>query len=94
MGDYDQAAADNNFFYVTWGDNRLANPNFAAHTHQPDVRFAKFLVFAGIPGKTNCHGKSVSALAQQFGGIDAAAAALGFSSVGALQDAIWTFCGG
>ena len=94
MGDYDQAAADNNFFYVTWGDNRLANPNFAAHTHQPDVRFAKFLVFAGIPGKTNCHGKSVSALAQQFGGIDAAAAALGFSSVEALQDAIRTFCGG
>jgi hypothetical protein len=27
MGDYDQAVADNNFFYVTWGDNRLANPN-------------------------------------------------------------------
>jgi hypothetical protein len=41
MGDYDQAVADNNAFYVTWGDNRLANPNFSAHTNQPDVRFAK-----------------------------------------------------
>jgi hypothetical protein len=93
MGDYDQAVADNNFFYVTWGDNRLPNPNFAAHTHQPDVRFAKFLVFAGRPGNANCHGKSVSALAHQFGGIDAAASALGFSSVADLQDAIRTFCG-
>jgi len=93
MGDYDQAAADDNFFYVTWGDNRLANPNFPAHTHQPDVRFAKFLVFAGIPEEANCHGKSVSALAQQFGGLNAAAAALGFPSVSTLQDAIRAFCG-
>lgn len=41
MGDYDQAVADNNFFYTTWGDNRLANPNYRAHVNQPDVRFAK-----------------------------------------------------
>ncbi len=41
MGDYDQAVADNSDFYVTWGDNRLANPNVLAHTHQPDVRFAR-----------------------------------------------------
>jgi hypothetical protein len=93
MGDYDQAVADDNFFYVTWGDNRLPNPNFAAHTHQPDVRFAKFLLFAGVPGSSNCHGKSVSALAQQFGGLNAAAQGLGFPSVQALQDAIRTFCG-
>jgi YVTN family beta-propeller protein len=50
--------------------------------------------FAGTPGKTNCHGKSVSALARQFGGLNAAAAALGFSSVGALQNAILAFCQG
>jgi hypothetical protein len=31
---------------------------------------------AGTPGKPNCHGKTVSALAQQYGGLDAAAAAL------------------
>jgi hypothetical protein len=93
MGDYDQAVADNNFFYVTWGDNRLANPSFAAHTHQPDVRFAKMLVFAGIPGSATCPDRSVSALVGQFGDLLAAAAALGFSSVQALQDAIITFCG-
>jgi len=93
MGDYDQAVADNNFFYGQWGDNRLPNPNVPAITHQPDVRFAKFLVFAGTPGQANCHGKSVSALAQQFGGINAAADALGFSSVQDLQEAIRAFCG-
>jgi hypothetical protein len=38
MGDYDQAVADNSFFYTTWGDNRLADH---AHTHNPDVRLAK-----------------------------------------------------
>lgn len=47
---------------------------------------------AGTPGEANCHGKSVSAVAKQFGGFDAAAAALGFSSVNALQDAWKTFC--
>ena len=44
MGDYDQAVADNDFFYYTWGDNRLPNPNFPAHAHQPDVRFTKIPV--------------------------------------------------
>ena len=48
--------------------------------------------FAGTPGFTNCHGQSVAALAQQFGGLNAAAEALGFSSVQALQDGIRTFC--
>jgi uncharacterized repeat protein (TIGR01451 family) len=38
MSDYDQAVADNNFFYRTWSDNRGAS---AAHTNQPDVRFVK-----------------------------------------------------
>jgi hypothetical protein len=51
-------------------------------------------VFAGTPGKANCHGKSVSALARQFGGLNNAAAALGFDSVSALQNAIMAFCGG
>jgi hypothetical protein len=49
--------------------------------------------FAGTPGKANCHGQSVSALAQEFGGLNGAAAALGFSGVSALQDAIMAFCG-
>src|SRR5881296_679832 len=47
---------------------------------------------AGTPGQASCHGKSVSALAHQFRGLDAAASALGFSSVEALQDAFKTFC--
>jgi hypothetical protein len=41
MGDYDQAVADNNYFYTTWGDNRLSD---AFHANQPDVRFTKIPV--------------------------------------------------
>jgi YVTN family beta-propeller protein len=50
--------------------------------------------FAGTPGKANCYGKSVSALVRQYHGLHAAATALGFSSVKALQNAIMAFCGG
>jgi probable HAF family extracellular repeat protein len=48
--------------------------------------------FAGTPGQSNCHGVSVSALAQKYGGLNAAAAALGFAKVQGLQDAIRAFC--
>ena len=48
--------------------------------------------FAGTPGKPNCFGKSVSALARQYGGLNAAAEALGYPSVRALQQAILEFC--
>jgi hypothetical protein len=47
---------------------------------------------AGISGEPNCHGESISALAGQFGGIHAAAATLGFSSVDALQASFNEFC--
>ncbi len=47
---------------------------------------------AGTPGKPNCPGKTVSALARQFAGLDDAASDLGFSSVPALQDVIRVFC--
>ena len=47
---------------------------------------------AGTPGLANCQGTTISALAQQFGGLDAAAASLGFSSIAALQDAFALFC--
>jgi hypothetical protein len=50
--------------------------------------------FAGTPGNSNCIGQSLAALARQFGGMNAAAAASGYSSVRALQDAILVFCGG
>ena len=49
-------------------------------------------IFAGTPGKPNCFGQSVSALARQYGGLNNAAAALGYPSVRALQEAIMTFC--
>jgi hypothetical protein len=49
-------------------------------------------VFAGTPGTPNCLSQSVSALAQQYGGLSAAAAALGYSDVSALQNAIMAFC--
>jgi hypothetical protein len=58
----------------------------------PDLMAQSVITFAGTPGMPNCHGQSVSALAQQYGGLDAAASALGFPSVQALQDAIRTFC--
>ena len=41
--------------------------------------FTQQPVFAGTPGRANCHGKSVSALAKQYGGLSSAAAALGFA---------------
>jgi len=50
--------------------------------------------FAGVPGSSNCRGASVSALAIKFGVLDDAAAALGFSTVQGLQDAIQVFCAG
>jgi len=48
--------------------------------------------FAGTPGKANCYGKSVSALVRQYHGLHAAAAALGFRRVEALEEAILDFC--
>jgi photosystem II stability/assembly factor-like uncharacterized protein len=51
-------------------------------------------VFAGTPGTPNCHGESVSALVHEFGGLKAAASALRFPSVQAVQDAIRAFCRG
>ena len=48
--------------------------------------------FSGTPGQANCHGKSASGLAGEFEGFDAAASALGFPSVKALQAAVNAFC--
>jgi hypothetical protein len=50
--------------------------------------------FAGQPGARSCEPTSVAALTEQFGSLDAAASALGFSSVNALQSAIVAFCKG
>jgi hypothetical protein len=47
---------------------------------------------AGIPD-TDCHGVTLDGLADQFGNASAAASALGFPSVKAMQDAFREFCG-
>jgi len=47
---------------------------------------------AGTPGQANCHGQTVSAMAVEFGGIDASALTLGYSNTTALQDGIRVFC--
>jgi hypothetical protein len=78
------------------GSYSAATPSFAqsgAQSGNGQVSVCFIVTFAGTPGKANCHGQSVSALAQQFGGLNNAAAALDFPSVRALQDAIQAFCG-
>jgi hypothetical protein len=47
---------------------------------------------AGTPGQASCHGHTIAAMAKEFGGIDASASALGYSSVDALQDGVTVFC--
>ena len=49
--------------------------------------------FAGKRGEADCEGKSVSALARQYGGLPAAAAALKLPGVQALRQAIEQYCG-
>ena len=50
-------------------------------------------LFAGTPLSPTCHSKSVSALSQQYGNnLGAAATALGFTTVSALQNAITGYC--
>jgi hypothetical protein len=51
-----------------------------------------FLQAAGTPGQGDCHGETISGLAEQFGSVPAAASALGFSSVKALQNSFRAFC--
>jgi hypothetical protein len=51
------------------------------------------LVSAGVPGQDDCHDVTLAGLADQFGSASAAASALGFPSVKAMQDAFRTFCG-
>jgi YVTN family beta-propeller protein len=67
------------------------NPNAFGMFIQPAQPTPRF---AGTPGEANCYGQSFPALTQQYHGLDAAATALGFSSVRALQIAILEFCEG
>ena len=48
--------------------------------------------FAGTPGFSNCEGQSIAALDRQYGGRNAAAAALGFPDVQVLEKSVLAFC--
>lgn len=53
MGDYNQMAADEKFFYLAWGDNRniLKTENYPDGRPDPDVFFAKIPVQLGLESK-------------------------------------------
>jgi hypothetical protein len=76
MGDYDMAAADNGFFYTTWGDNRLGD---AFHANQPDVRLAK------IPVTGPTASGAVGAFTSSSGAAPAPASPLAFSPTAAVN---------
>ena len=82
MGDYDMAAADNNYFYTTWGDNRLRDAFFA---NQPDVRFAKIPVEGEGPD---------SALAVPASATSAPAASTGIAAVPRPKSGLAYLAGG
>jgi uncharacterized repeat protein (TIGR03803 family) len=48
--------------------------------------------FNGIPGTPNCKAQSISFLAKKYGGLAAAARALGYPNVDALQNAVAAYC--
>lgn len=50
------------------------------------------LQVSGTPGQEDCHDVTISGLAEQFGSVHAAASALGFHSVQALQNSFRAFC--
>jgi uncharacterized repeat protein (TIGR03803 family) len=58
-----------------------------------EIANSGFVFFGGTQGKPNCQDQSVSALARQYGGLAAAAAALG-TNVQALQNDIAAYCRG
>jgi YVTN family beta-propeller protein len=96
--------ADGSKVYVTnAADNTVSVIDTATNTvaavlpvGQEPIGFGVFIQprSAGTIGDANCYRKSISALAQTFGGLNAAAIALGFPTVQGLQTAINTFCGG
>jgi uncharacterized repeat protein (TIGR03803 family) len=76
-----------------FGTTQYGGPNDAGTVFElQDTGFVTFPIFAGKRGTPNCVGVSMKALAQQYGGINNAAAARGYFSVSALQDAIRAFC--
>ena len=77
------------FRTCTWDEGMVQYRNLGTWSVLPGAGEPKF---AGTPGASNCHGVSIAALVQEFGGLPAAARVLGFSSVKQLQNAIGDFC--
>lgn len=79
-------------------DTIIVNSNgllpFLGNFIQPTPKLPQPPTFSGISGQANCIGRSVSALAKQYGGFAHAAAALDYSSVPDLQMAVVDYCGG
>jgi hypothetical protein len=67
-----------------WGETPTLKVTGAADPIQP----------FGQPGFDNCHAQSIAGLVQTYGGLKAAAAALGYPNTKALDDTIIAFCGG
>jgi YVTN family beta-propeller protein len=87
---------DNNVSVIDTATNTVIGPPISVGNNP--IAFGVFIQppprFAGTPGFSNCQAQSVAALAQHYHGLNAAAAALGFSSISALHNAILAFCGG
>jgi hypothetical protein len=83
---------------TSWGDLATCFSNLNGGPGTLDLMFSlsgtSTPVFAGTPGQPNCVGKTVSALSNEYGGMSAAAQALGFDSVKALQLDIKQYCRG
>lgn len=76
-------------FHLTVPENFTGPANFALDAVTLDSTTA----YAGTPGQANCVGQTVSTLSNEFNGdLSAAAKALGFVSVKALQQDIRHFC--
>jgi hypothetical protein len=73
--------ADGNLFGTTLGGGANHHKGTVFEIARTASGFIPFPRFAGMPGKADCHGMSVSVLARQYGGLNAAAAALGYSSL-------------
>jgi uncharacterized repeat protein (TIGR03803 family) len=52
------------------------------------------VTFVGVPGQANCAGQSFVTLSKKYGGMAAAAKALGYQNVQTLQTALTSHCGG
>jgi hypothetical protein len=85
----DQASSPNP---ITTDQRGLLRPD--AGEQLCDIGAYEFQDFAGETGQANCYNDSVRTLTGQFVSLDAAASALGYSSVRALQNAIAAFCKG